>query len=163
MNTEPALASRPEELTLTRPSKIPMIARAGRLGRTRPYAPARCTCKEGYSNWHMLAAGLLDSDSALDFLTKASREPAEVLTADIWEHTWEGENFPLFRSLFFGDDAGSLSEEEQKEILLGRTPAELAFLADREFPVCGEDRESIPACVSVQRWVEILRRSQAQA
>lgn len=142
------------------PSEVdPVSIRAAALGTARPYAAARCTCKEGYSAWHLWAAGMLDPASSGHFLEKASHEPPDVLAIDLWEHTWDGSAFDLFRMTFFANHPGKLPEERQREVLLGRTPAEIAFLAGQEIPASTNDGRRISALIGVKRWQKSMQRS----
>lgn len=141
------------------PDGDPVFARAAALGTARPYATARCTCKEGYSAWHLWAAGTLDPASSEHFLEKASYEPPDVLAIDLWEHTWDGIAFDLFRITFFANHPSDLPEERQREVLLGRTPAEIAFLAGREIPESTNDGRRIPGLVGVKQWYKVIHRT----
>ena len=53
----------------------------------RPSTFATTPCDEGYSNWHLVALGLLDTWHAREFIESTIDAPGSVLLDDLLEHT----------------------------------------------------------------------------
>ena len=68
----------------------------------RPSTFATTPCDEGYSNWHLVALGLLDTWHAREFIESTIDAPGSVLLDDLLEHTtqpigahWKAPRLPV--------------------------------------------------------------------
>jgi len=127
------------------------------LGRARPHSASRCDLSEGYSMWHQVATGMDIEDEYLEnFWESALEENPSTIAKDVWEHTWAGKSFSYFCRAFTRNHFPDIPQEGIEDILLHRTPAEVAFIASRPFPTCGPSGKEIQSCQAAADWAEAL-------
>lgn len=81
----------------------------------------------GYTQWHLLAAGLLSQEEAMELLTQSRHLGDDLMVKRLSEPMTE---FPVCGIYFVNNDS-ERSDEELRSVCRGRTPLEISKALER--------------------------------